>query len=119
MNGQVASEFKIRRLPILNMYQRLHFKERIKAAYDVDWAEEEQKREALIAAGKTVPNEIGAKNTTRDKAAARVWLEESEEFRQSVVDAVEEDLEQQREEKRLMEEDPETPDQHDAYVTSN
>lgn len=62
------------------------------------------------------PIETNSVNTFRDKLAARIWAGESEEFRQSVIEEAEEDLQQQHAEKKKMEADPRTPEEYNRYV---
>lgn len=86
MKERHSAAVKCRKLPIVQYYQRLYFNEHVRAPYEVDWAVKHQERLLVVANGGTVPEERGAKLALQTVVATRLWNEETEEFRKSIVD---------------------------------
>lgn len=88
-----------RRAQLLQFYSSLHYEDRIKSKFDLEWArwkeaEAERRQNGESSKGKVEDHELAVRNAVRD----RCWKEETEEFRQTVLDALEDNyLERKRE----------------------
>ena len=112
LTGLGSSKPKPRKLPIVKFYQRQHYDLRIKPTVDEEWALEQANRTQKIARGEEVPNEGGAFTVLRDQVSERLWNQESEDFREAVQEAADEDYKQRKEVAEKATENPETAEQY-------
>lgn len=110
--NQSAAAVKPRRVAPLKFYQRLYYGSRIQQAVNEEWKKEAAEREALIASGATVKKVQGAILGVMEKVTSQLWEQETEEFKQSVLDLRDQDMEAQLEKKRANETNPETPNDY-------
>lgn len=108
MLNQSAAVIKPRRVAPKKMYLRLHYEDRIKPAVEEEWNKAVTERGEQAASGMDVDEARSARLKLTGEVTSKLWEEETEGFRDNVLQLREEDLEAQRERKRINESDPET-----------